>query len=208
MFATGRGVQTSENYRRELGLDSSPMVLVNGAEVWKSHEELLERHFLSRAGVHKLVKFARDNQVNFWGYSVESHTLGPNWTESMFERDRLKFGMRSLDAGLIETMRNEVDSWGTFSVTYADPLNIEISALGVSKASGIKKVCECLQIDLKAVMAIGDGHNDLEMLQTVGLGVAMGNAADQVKAVADATTTSNEEDGVAQAIQRFIFQTL
>lgn len=206
MFCTGRGVQTSESYRQELSLDSSPMVLVNGGEVWKSYGELLERHVLSKDDVRKLVTFAQANQVNFWGYSVESHTLGHQWTESMFQRDWIKFGMRSNDARLIERMRDEVINWGTFAVTYADPLNIEISALGVSKASGIKAVCQHLQIDPKAVMAIGDSHNDLEMLKTVGLGVAMGNANDQVKAVADFTTTSNDEDGVAQAIQRFVFQ--
>lgn len=206
MFCTGRGVQTSEDYMRELNLDSSPMVLVNGGEVWKSHGELLERHLLPRDDVRRLVAFAQKNQVNFWGYSVESHTLGHKWTENMFQRDWIKFGMRSNDAGLIEQMRDEVKNWGTFEVTYADPLNIEISALGVSKASGIKAVCQHLQIDLKAVMAVGDSHNDLDMLKTVGLGVAMGNATEQVKAAADVITASNEENGVAQAIQRFIFQ--
>jgi hydroxymethylpyrimidine pyrophosphatase-like HAD family hydrolase len=54
------------------------------------------------------------------------------------------------------------------------------------------------------VMAIGDGDNDIEMLSMVGWGVAMANATERTKAVADAVTSSNNEDGVAKAIQNFI----
>ncbi len=54
------------------------------------------------------------------------------------------------------------------------------------------------------VMAIGDGENDIEMLSMVGWGVAMANATECTKAVADAVTSSNNEDGVAKAIQNFI----
>jgi 5-amino-6-(5-phospho-D-ribitylamino)uracil phosphatase len=53
-------------------------------------------------------------------------------------------------------------------------------------------------------MAIGDGVNDREMLQAAGWGVAMGHASDAVKAVADAVTGNNSEDGAAQAIERYV----
>ena len=54
-------------------------------------------------------------------------------------------------------------------------------------------------------MAVGDSHNDLTMLEAAGLGVAMENALPDVKAIADFHTSSNEEEGVAKAIQRFVF---
>ena len=53
-------------------------------------------------------------------------------------------------------------------------------------------------------MAMGDANNDIEMLQFAGLGVAMGNASDYVKSLADDVTASNEEDGVARAIEKYI----
>jgi len=53
-------------------------------------------------------------------------------------------------------------------------------------------------------MALGDAENDIEMLKLVGWGVAMGNAGEKVKAVADAVVRSNEEDGVAEAIEKFV----
>ena len=55
-------------------------------------------------------------------------------------------------------------------------------------------------------MAIGDENNDIEMIEYAGLGVAMGNAPAAIKALADVTTTSNEEDGVATAIKRYVLQ--
>ena len=53
-------------------------------------------------------------------------------------------------------------------------------------------------------MAMGDANNDIEMLQFAGLGIAMGNASDYVKSLADDVTASNEEDGVAHAIEKYI----
>ncbi len=72
-----------------------------------------------------------------------------------------------------------------------------------SKASGVIELARYLNISLEQVMAIGDNNNDIEMLQTVGWGVAMGQASDAVKSAARAVTAGNEEDGVAQAIQHY-----
>ncbi len=72
-----------------------------------------------------------------------------------------------------------------------------------SKASGVVVLAQLLAIPLQQVMALGDNNNDLQMLQVVGWGVAMGQAPDSVKAVAQAVTASNTEDGAAQAIERY-----
>jgi Cof subfamily protein (haloacid dehalogenase superfamily) len=74
---------------------------------------------------------------------------------------------------------------------------------GCTKASGVAALAGRLGIALDEVMAIGDNTNDSEMLQTVGWGVAMGQAPESVKAAAQAVTTTNTEDGVAQAIERY-----
>lgn len=72
-----------------------------------------------------------------------------------------------------------------------------------SKASGVRALAHRLGVPLEQVMAIGDNNNDKEMLEEVGWGVAMGQAPEAVKAVAQAVTASNAEDGVAQAIERY-----
>jgi hypothetical protein len=205
IFTTGRGIQTTQHLWEELELET-PMVLVNGAEIWKRPGELMERHILASEDVRDLVKFAEANGARFWGYSVESLSHSRDWSEAMYEQSWLKFGIRHNDLEVINRLRDEVRSWGRFEVTQSHPVNMEISCPGISKAYGLKKVCEYLHIDLNQVMAVGDSHNDYKMLQAAGLGVAMANASPEIKAIADVHTASNEEDGVAKAIQRYVFQ--
>lgn len=81
--------------------------------------------------------------------------------------------------------------------------NIEVNAFGVNKGEGILKLGEFLGIAREEIMACGDGMNDLEMVREAGLGVAMENAVQPVKDAADYITVSNEEDGVAKAIEKF-----
>ncbi|QAT39715.1 HAD family hydrolase [Clostridium sp. JN-9] len=73
-----------------------------------------------------------------------------------------------------------------------------------SKASGIKKVLKYLNIPLENSYAFGDDTNDIEMLEAVGCGIAMGNASDMVKSHADKVTDEVQRDGVALGIERFI----
>jgi hypothetical protein len=82
--------------------------------------------------------------------------------------------------------------------------NLEFTRAGVNKGVGLHRLAEILGVDPAATMAIGDTENDLSIIRAAGIGVAMGNATDTVKAQADYITSSNEEDGVACAIEHFI----
>lgn len=84
--------------------------------------------------------------------------------------------------------------------------NLEMNAPGVHKGEGLLILGKLLGIERGEIMACGDGGNDLDMIRTVGLGVAMENAIDEVKAAADYITCSNEEDGVAKAIEKFVLK--
>lgn len=81
---------------------------------------------------------------------------------------------------------------------------LEITRAGVNKGTGLARLAASLGIRPEEVMTIGDQGNDLSMLRWAGLGVAMGHAPDYVRQAADAVTLSNDRDGVAAAIQRFI----
>ncbi len=80
---------------------------------------------------------------------------------------------------------------------------LDLAPAGVSKASGLESVCARLRVDAQDVLAIGDGRNDMEMLQWVGRGVAMGQAPDEVKDVADDVTATVEDDGAALELERW-----
>lgn len=90
------------------------------------------------------------------------------------------------------------------AVSSSLPWNIEINSAGATKGQALKALCSALDIDLGDVLAFGDGSNDLDMLRTAGIGVAMGNAVEEVKAAADWVAPNNEEAGVATGIWRFM----
>lgn len=80
---------------------------------------------------------------------------------------------------------------------------LDLSPVGVSKASGLELVCRELGVDRDDTLAIGDGRNDLEMLRWAGRGVAMGQAVDEVRAAADDVTASVHDDGCAVELERW-----
>lgn len=84
------------------------------------------------------------------------------------------------------------------------PRNMELNAAGVNKGRGLLMLADALGLPAASLMACGDGGNDLEMVRAAGLGVAMANAFDEVKAAADFVTRSNNEDGVAYAVEKFM----
>ena len=83
-------------------------------------------------------------------------------------------------------------------------LGLEISPLGASKSDGLRALCDHLGIPLSQTIAVGDGGNDIDLLEAAGLAVAMGNAIPQVRAVADVVTEDCDHDGAALAIERLM----
>ena len=80
---------------------------------------------------------------------------------------------------------------------------LDLSPVGVSKASGLEYVVGHLGLTAADVLAIGDGRNDIEMLRWAGRGVAMGQGVEEVHHAADATTDTVFEDGVATELRRW-----
>lgn len=92
------------------------------------------------------------------------------------------------------------------SLTSALSGMLEILPIGASKGAGVKLVLEKMGINPERCMALGDGENDIEMLRLCGLSVAMGNAVSKTKEVADVIAPSNDEHGVAYAIEKYVLQ--
>ena len=84
------------------------------------------------------------------------------------------------------------------------PYFLEFMNKRSNKGTGVAALAEHLGLDASQVIAVGDAGNDHHMIAYAGLGVAMGNATDEIKALAQHTTGRNDEDGVAQVIERFI----
>ena len=90
----------------------------------------------------------------------------------------------------------------TFVTAY--PYNLEVNMPAATKGSGLMQLAQILGLDRGQVMAFGDGGNDVSMLQSAGVGVAMGNACDEAKAAAACVGPTNNEDGVAQVLEALV----
>ncbi len=93
-----------------------------------------------------------------------------------------------------------------FTLTSSMSYNLEVGGLNTSKANALKEFSSISGIPLKRVMSFGDSPNDSAMIIESGFGVAMGNAVDEVKAIADYIAPSNEEEGVMKTIKELLFK--
>ena len=113
---------------------------------------------------------------------------------------------------------NDDDKWKAWAeieaaipdveITGALAHNIEVNAAGVSKGKTLVNLGKLLGISRDEIMACGDGTNDTDMIKEAGLGVAMENAVPCVKEAADVITASNDDEGVAKAIEKYVLKHL
>ncbi len=204
MFSTGRGIQNISPYVEQMEL-KSPIVAVNGGEVWGSPGLLLKRTLMEKEWIGQLVEIAKQFDVWYWSYAVDGLYNKERWTDNLDNHEWLKFGFATEDTDRLKLVRDRLEDWGIFEITNSNLTNLELNPKGISKASGIMEVCNLLGIKMQEVIAMGDSQNDMTMIKEAGLGIAMGNAQDAVKLAADTITATNQEDGVAKAIQKYIF---
>ncbi|WP_036735385.1 Cof-type HAD-IIB family hydrolase [Paenibacillus zanthoxyli] len=102
---------------------------------------------------------------------------------------------------LAETLKRVVPG---VSIYKSKDTYLEIMDEMVSKSYAIRELEEVLHISNRELMAIGDNYNDIDMILYAGLGIAMGNAPEEVKRIADTVTLSNDEDGLKDGIERFV----
>lgn len=88
------------------------------------------------------------------------------------------------------------------NLTKEKPFFLDINCKGTSKGNAIKKLCEYLKIDLKDSVALGDSYNDITMFEVVGHSVAMRNAPEDIKKIVNEVTDTNNEDGVANFLEK------
>ncbi|MEK4252291.1 Cof-type HAD-IIB family hydrolase [Paenibacillus sp. FSL W7-1287] len=208
IFSTGRGFINAIDYAVDMGLDS-PMITVNGGEIWSKPHVLLQRKTLDADWISKLHGVTTQYPNTwFWAYTTKRIYNKDSWHELQGEltaHEWLKFGYYDEDIEIIQAIRSEIEAWQGLEISNSSIYNLEINPLGVSKASALEALCEHMGIHMDEVIAVGDSLNDIKAIEAVGLGVAMENAQEEVKAAADAVTFSNNEHGVAEVIRRYIF---
>ena len=106
----------------------------------------------------------------------------------------------------IATLQDEVRPYveGRINCSSSHPTLLEFFDINSSKGAAMRRIGDIYDIAQSEMMAIGDAYNDISMIEYAALGIAMGNAPQEIKDLADAVTLTNNEDGVAEAIYRFV----
>ena len=114
--------------------------------------------------------------------------------------------LMSVEPGLLPQVQRRIADFlpAGLTVVQTAPFYLEVIPRRIHKGQGIGDVCRALGISPAEVIAFGDAESDIPMLQAAGVGVAMGNAADAVKAAADHVTLSNNDDGIAFALEKYL----
>lgn len=219
MIATGRPYRSSEQYYHELELDT-PIVNFNGAFMHhprnpgfgmfhepldiKVAKDIVEAcrsfHF------HNIIAEVIDD-VYFHYHDEKLLDIFSMGNPNVTTGDLQKFLKDSPTSMLIHTEEDQLKVIRDhLSAVHAEVIDhrswaapwhvVEIIKVGLSKAVGLKKAADYFGIPKQRIIAFGDEDNDLEMLEYAGYGVAMGNAIDKAKNIANEVTLTNEEDGV------------
>jgi Cof subfamily protein (haloacid dehalogenase superfamily) len=222
---TGRMFAAARPFATAIGIEG-PVVCYQGAATYvvASGERLAHTPIPAPIGVRVFARAAREG-VRALGYfedrlytevddeytrsytalaKVEAHVVGP-LADFFAERPSTKINC-VLDPKLAAAYAEELRVWlaGDANVTRSQPEFVEVIDAGVDKGHALRAVAKYYGVDLADTMAIGDSWNDVPLLTSAGFGVAMGTAPPELTAKADAIVAGVEEDGVAEAIERFI----
>jgi hypothetical protein len=107
----------------------------------------------------------------------------------------------SVNPDALSSTREKLQTEAKLAITSSGDINLEFNHPKAQKGIALERLAEMYQISMKDVVAVGDNWNDVSMLQRAGKGIAMGNASDEVKELADEVTKRNTEDGIAAVIE-------
>lgn len=223
-IATGRSLHATLPVIQNIGVTKGYAVVCNGAVLIELDPELpdgyqiIERHsFHPRAALLKLreelptAKYAVEavdgnfySTERFQDPSFGVRAIGVSFDE-MLDVEAVRLVVFSTDS-TAEEFGVAVERLGLSGVTYSVGWTawLDIAAAGISKASGLETLREKLDVPIERTVAIGDGRNDIEMLNWAGHGVAMGQAPPEVKQAANEVTAHVNDDGAALVLERLL----
>lgn len=179
-------------------------------EILQKYDTLQEVYFEGQgyAEAEKLDRISRyHHNPHMWEYVRSSRKPVDSLPELIARegRDMDKVQALFADMGELAQAWKELERYEELVLVSSLGYNIEINAAGVDKGIGLMELGELLGFCPEEIMACGDGDNDIQMLERAGIGIAMGNAEEKVKAAADYITETNDEEGAAKAIIRYAF---
>lgn len=232
VICTGRPLKAIEPVLEELGLndDDDYSITFNGGYIQKNQSgEVLHQLTLSKAEVQMMYIAAHANGLPVDTVSDDIvYSITPTIESRPSKYRHLNKNLTNIEVNIAqlpetrrynkvllsqepEYMDERIDTVlqlfkDRYSTMKTQKFLYEIAPAGVSKAEGLAFLGELLDISAAEMMALGDEENDESMIEYAGLGVAMGNATERVKQLSNAVTDTNDCDGVAKAIEKYVLQ--
>lgn len=227
VLASGRPTFGMVSIAKDLQLDQygSYILSFNGSKIInaKTNEEMFNSSISSEMA-HRLYDLSRREGVAILSYKDESIVIEEPNEYADIEATITGLPMQIVDQFkatitepvvkammlahpdvLVDVEQTLVKEVGEeVSVFRSKPFFLEFTALNVTKGTSLHQLTQKLGIKAEEVIAIGDSYNDITMIEFAGLGVAMGNAPDAIKDIANHVTDTNNNDGVAQVVEDFI----
>lgn len=228
VLASGRPLEGMTRYLEELGMTGPEdyVISYNGAMVQRVADGArIRSQLLTGADASLVARLAEQHGVNVHGFSVRQGLISPRLSHYTEHESRLTgmpvnlvdFATLPPDEAILKVMMIDEPAllsraiaalpaqlYQDYTVVQSAPYFLEIMNKQSHKGSGVAALAEHLGLDASQVIAVGDAGNDSHMIEYAGLGVAMGNATEPLKALAQHITSRNDEDGVARVIETFV----
>lgn len=232
IIASGRTDLMMKQYIKQLNV-SGLIICCNGAVVKNiDKNEIIYSKTLNKAIADYIIEFFFKNNLNFLLYTHDVvFSNKDNYRAKHFEeineslpknqrtpinyfdldslniignREIIKILLVENDSNVRDYVANYLENIDNISVVSSANGLLDIWASNISKGSAVKILAEMFEVNLEQVIAFGDNYNDIELLKTAGMPIAMGNAKEQLKTIAKYVTLTNDDDGIAYAVDKYI----
>lgn len=223
-LATGRTWHSGRRYFERLGADA-PAILYNGGLIYDfARDVVLYRRSMAPRQARRVIEildafpdvaahfYVGDEIFVRWRTPLVEATarhdhISPRAVgdfRALLDGRPMKFRILGPRPRLAALHRRIRRTGGPGTFVYSERESLEVLPPGISKGVALRRVARHLRVPLREVVAVGNELNDLEMIVAAGLGVAMGNSPGALRRAADLVAPSNDEDGLAEVIQRFV----
>lgn len=231
VLATGRILKSAQQYADAVGLDN-PIIACNGAVIIDEKKHTIYERPMDKSLARQVMELGRSYSIYNHFYDSEKFYASElvdevmafyNQDDSDNKENELEVVVYDIEKAVsdkdldifkfifiddnekdLRNLRRELEDLEGINVSSSWDNNIEVMGKGVSKGNSLEFLAKMYNISADNIIAIGDNENDLPMIEYAGLGVAMGNGAQEVLDQADFITSTNDEDGVAKVIEKFV----
>ena len=222
LVATGRSMGFIKDHVKEV-LDCDYYVTINGHCVLDRNKDIIIRHTISPDSVNRMLEFCQKNNIPM-GLKTAHQMVVLNDYEGFYKHYSQGFDVRHLllddtqnhdyfikvDAPLsiflispFEKVKPFMQDFPEFQFIGAGPVSMDVFGADINKTLGIEEILELNHLTWDNVMTFGDGDNDIDMTQRAAIGIAMGNATENMKAISNYVTLNVDEGGIAAALKHY-----